>query len=863
MRHSLRTPVALPLVALALAAACGSGVEDTRNEGPVGQAFRDASAENGVPVEVLMAIGYVESRWEMVVPDEAEGMAPSHWGVMGLVEGGSLDETASLLGVSADDLKYDLDANIRGAAGLLSVYGDQILGPTYAEETDPEMWLDVIAQYSGFGDAGLAFAYAQDVLAVARQGAGLTLNSGEVVELEGYAPDVAQDDATDTAQTQGALTQQGQALTADSSYAAAFRGAHTSNYSRGRSRSVDTIVIHTVQGSYYGCIGWFQNPKANVSAHYVVRSSDGQITQMVKESDTAWHARSWNSRSIGIEHEGYISKPAYYTDAMYRSSARLVCDIARRHHIPLDRNHVKGHSELSGNSHTDPGRYWDWTKFMQFAREACGQSGGSTGSTGGTSSGGSTGGTSSDRSPSTGSAVLQGVIYEAPNTSARISGATVRVAGKTVYSSGNGYYRVSVPSGTHTITVSAPGYRSRSISRQVASGTEAWGSVGLSKGTSTSTTSARGYLVGVVYERPNTSHRLAGATVTLSSGDSVRADSNGYFSFRLPEGTYTVKAQAGGYVDGQVSRRVIAGRTIWGSVGLTRPSGEAVLSGTVYAWPDADARIPGATVTLSSGQSTTTDAAGGFRFDVAPGTYHLTVSAAGFNTATKIRTVSISRRAPASVGLTRAATGATGSLIGVIYESPDPAGRLPGARVWTTTGQSAIADSNGVYQIENVPVGDVGIYAQASGFATGGVRRTVAADARRWGSVGLVRGEDTSGGGGSGTGEEVGGNQVVLVSPIQEAVVGANPTFTWKNVAPGTISGTFSYHVEIVQVWDPTLEDFLGESYEFTVEGVEGGETTQDFGLSLAPGSWTWGVTPVADGDDPQPAAKMETFKVE
>ena len=41
---------------------------------------------------------------------------------------------------------------------------------------------------------------------------------------------------------------------------------------------------------------------AAVSAHYGVRSSDGDLTQMVDEADIAWHAGDWdtNARSIGI-----------------------------------------------------------------------------------------------------------------------------------------------------------------------------------------------------------------------------------------------------------------------------------------------------------------------------------------------------------------------------------------------------------------------------------------------------------------------------------------------------------------------------------------------------------------------------------
>ncbi|CAM5259886.1 hypothetical protein SBADM41S_08153 [Streptomyces badius] len=41
-----------------------------------------------------------------------------------------------------------------------------------------------------------------------------------------------------------------------------------------------------------------------VSAHYVIRSSDGEVTQTVRDKATAWHARSANASSVGIEHEG-------------------------------------------------------------------------------------------------------------------------------------------------------------------------------------------------------------------------------------------------------------------------------------------------------------------------------------------------------------------------------------------------------------------------------------------------------------------------------------------------------------------------------------------------------------------------------
>ena len=50
-----------------------------------------------------------------------------------------------------------------------------------------------------------------------------------------------------------------------------------------RTKEVSAVVIHYTEGSYAGCISWFKNCESSVSAHYVIRSADGQITQMVRE----------------------------------------------------------------------------------------------------------------------------------------------------------------------------------------------------------------------------------------------------------------------------------------------------------------------------------------------------------------------------------------------------------------------------------------------------------------------------------------------------------------------------------------------------------------------------------------------------
>ncbi len=142
-------------------------------------------------------------------------------------------------------------------------------------------------------------------------------------------------------------------------------------YTAGRRSAIDRIIIHTTEGRYEGAISWFRDP-ANpyrTSAHYVIRSADGEITQMVREGDTAHHERNNNARSIGIEHEAFIAQPRWYTLAMYRSSASLVRYLCRKYNIPMDRQHILAHSETDPSRRDDPGPHWDWDLFMQMVRD--------------------------------------------------------------------------------------------------------------------------------------------------------------------------------------------------------------------------------------------------------------------------------------------------------------------------------------------------------------------------------------------------------------------------------------------------------------------------------------------------------------
>jgi N-acetylmuramoyl-L-alanine amidase len=137
------------------------------------------------------------------------------------------------------------------------------------------------------------------------------------------------------------------------------------------------VVVHDTEENYDPTLAEFQDSHAYVSAHYVIRSSDGLVTQMVPTKDVAWHAGNWyvNTHSVGIENEGFAMDGAqWFTPQLYQSLARLTRYQARRFGFPLDRAHVIGHDQVPGPSsayqagmHWDPGPFFDWSRLMRLA----------------------------------------------------------------------------------------------------------------------------------------------------------------------------------------------------------------------------------------------------------------------------------------------------------------------------------------------------------------------------------------------------------------------------------------------------------------------------------------------------------------
>jgi N-acetyl-anhydromuramyl-L-alanine amidase AmpD len=172
-------------------------------------------------------------------------------------------------------------------------------------------------------------------------------------------------------------------------------------YDRPAGRPIQYIVIHDMEGYYQDSINLLCNPTREASCQYCIRSSDGDITQIVLDQDESWHCGNGdiNRRSIGIEHEGFATQytpgGTYYpyTDVMYQKSADLVRYLCDKYNIPTDHNdtllpggkltggdpgHIFGHAQvpdpnnptLGGgvSHHWDPGPSWDWDRYMQMVK---------------------------------------------------------------------------------------------------------------------------------------------------------------------------------------------------------------------------------------------------------------------------------------------------------------------------------------------------------------------------------------------------------------------------------------------------------------------------------------------------------------
>lgn len=378
-----------PLIALFVIVVTVSA-QDSDNE-RFKSAFKAAyEACPDLPHGVLEAVSFTNTQCHHLTDadyhhDGPEAM-PRAYGLMGLVKDGkgyfreNLHTVSALAGIAEDDILASPETNVMAYAMALQ----KLLGETHDARVGD--CLSAIEQLSELPTAtdrypmelmlySVCELLADDVFAT-RCGFGVY-----DIDIKALFPE-----------NHALLSAESVSVTREGDYSKAlWNPAPECNFGE-RTDPVSGVVIHYTEGSYAGCISWFKNCDAQVSAHYVIRSRDGQVTQMVREADKAWHARSANAYTIGIEHEAYGDIVSYFTPEMYASSADLVHDISMRYasidgHRTFYRDtlddgrrlnsglhdlggaeactKIRGHQHYPNQSHTDPGPYWDWNYYYK------------------------------------------------------------------------------------------------------------------------------------------------------------------------------------------------------------------------------------------------------------------------------------------------------------------------------------------------------------------------------------------------------------------------------------------------------------------------------------------------------------------
>lgn len=138
-----------------------------------------------------------------------------------------------------------------------------------------------------------------------------------------------------------------------------------------RPGKITAIILHDTGGySAQSAISWFQSLASGVSAHVVI-DTDGTIWRMVPDNRVAWHAgrsvlhheEKCNLYSLGVEIvDADDSKP--YPAKQWASVVQWCAWKAVQYSIPLNRIVSHAAIALPPGRKVDPGRDFDWCRFL-------------------------------------------------------------------------------------------------------------------------------------------------------------------------------------------------------------------------------------------------------------------------------------------------------------------------------------------------------------------------------------------------------------------------------------------------------------------------------------------------------------------
>jgi N-acetyl-anhydromuramyl-L-alanine amidase AmpD len=368
-----------------------------------------------IPAGVLEAIAYTKTHWNNV---QGNALYDDHHaaarivGVMGLYRGqrgfqDQVGDAARLLNVSTDAVIRDQRLNILGAAALLA----QDLRAQGLEKAAPEAITQALGNAMGLlaqtAKATIAAhieeSFAYSVLYTLNRGSddhGVRIKARPIAFEKAFtvatlvaqrAPFVALDVQKDRVEVGSLKLDPITETLVDSSAAKAGVEKSTdygpalyqqSPFEAARTTGNPTHVsIHQMEGFYQGSISTFLTSPDEVSAHYLIRDSDGQVTQMVREARRANHTFRNNEYTLGIEQEGFKGQSNWYSNATYNSVIAIVKNMCARWTIPCTSVYtgpatdtesvqasslrIKGHQHYSGQggNRSDPGRFFNWTRF--------------------------------------------------------------------------------------------------------------------------------------------------------------------------------------------------------------------------------------------------------------------------------------------------------------------------------------------------------------------------------------------------------------------------------------------------------------------------------------------------------------------
>ena len=141
------------------------------------------------------------------------------------------------------------------------------------------------------------------------------------------------------------------------------------NYSSRNGSPIRRIVWHATAGAYAPSVAWLRNPAAQASAHLVIREDGGEVSQLVRLADKAWHAAADNPDSIGVEHASLGR--GFAGPCQMQESARVFGWLCHHYGIPpLDATHrptgIVRHRSLgaAGGGHSDGPDDVTWLHFL-------------------------------------------------------------------------------------------------------------------------------------------------------------------------------------------------------------------------------------------------------------------------------------------------------------------------------------------------------------------------------------------------------------------------------------------------------------------------------------------------------------------